>query len=77
MRGGTTNVPAVVGMGYAAQKAVAEMEKNSAYVASLRNKFVKRVLEEIPFVKYNGHPDGQIAVKRQFFFLSLWREKVC
>lgn len=68
MRGGTTNVPAVVGMGYAAQKAVADMEKNSAYVASLRNKFVKRVLEEIPFVKYNGHPTDRLPSNANFSF---------
>lgn len=68
MRGGTTNVPAVVGMGYAAQKAVADLEKNSAYVASLRDKFVKRVLEEIPFVKYNGHIEERLPSNANFSF---------
>ena len=56
-RGGTTNVPAVVGFYEALRLTKLEMQKDNEYVASLRDRFVKRVLEEIPSVKLNGAKD--------------------
>ena len=56
-RGGTTNVPAVVGFYEALRLTKLEMQKDNEYVASLRDRFVKRVLEEIPNVKLNGAKD--------------------
>lgn len=57
-RGGTTNVPGVVGFAEALKLTKESMEKDSAYVSSLRDKFIKRVLSEIPFVRLNGPKDG-------------------
>ena len=76
MRGGTTMCPRLLAWDMRLKKPLPRWEKNSAYVASLRNKFVKRVLEEIPFVKYNGHPTDRLPSNANFL-LSLWREKVC
>ncbi|MEG1529055.1 MAG: cysteine desulfurase NifS [Clostridia bacterium] len=56
-RGGTTNVPGVVGMATALVDAIANIEKNEQYVASLRNHFVKRVLAEIDDIMFNGAKD--------------------
>ena len=36
----------------------AEMEENAKYVSSLRDRFIQRVSNEIPFVKLNGPKDG-------------------
>lgn len=68
MRGGTTNVPAVVGMAQALRIACAELEKNAAYVTSLRDLFIKRVLAEIPYVKLNGHPEKRLPANANFSF---------
>ena len=54
-RGGTTNVPAVVGFAEALTIAERDLEKNAAYVSSLRDRFIDRVLAEIPYTYLNGH----------------------
>ena len=57
-RGGTTNVPGVVGMAEALRLTKETQAEDSAYVASLRDRFIGRVTEEIPYVKLNGPKDG-------------------
>ena len=57
-RGGTTNVPGVVGFAEALKLTKSTMKEDSEYVASLRDRFIKRVIEEIPYVKLNGPKDG-------------------
>ena len=56
-RGGTTNVPGVVGFAEALKLTKESMEKDNEYVSSLRDRFVERVENEIPFVKLNGARD--------------------
>lgn len=56
-RGGTTNTPGVVGMATALEEALSTLEKDDAYVASLRDHFVERVLNEIDDIYYNGAKD--------------------
>ena len=56
-RGGTTNVPGVVGFAEALKLTKETMKEDTAYVASLRDRFIKRVEEEIPFSKLNGARD--------------------
>ncbi len=68
MRGGTTNVPAVVGMAEALRLAQEEQEKNAAYIARLRDRFIGRVLREIPYVKLNGHPQERLPGNANFSF---------
>ncbi|MBR2337787.1 MAG: cysteine desulfurase NifS [Clostridia bacterium] len=58
-RGGTTNVPGVVGFAEALKLTKQTMKEDTAYVASLRDRFIKRVEEEIPFSKLNGARDMQ------------------
>ncbi|MDR2091272.1 MAG: cysteine desulfurase NifS [Clostridiales bacterium] len=54
IRGGTTNVPGVVGMAKAFELAAQRMQKNNERVGKLRDKFVERVLAEIDGVYLNG-----------------------
>ena len=68
MRGGTTNVPAIVGLAEALRLAQEEREKNAAYVSSLRDRFISRVLHEIPYVKLNGHPQNRLPANANFSF---------
>lgn len=68
MRGGTTNVPGVVGLAEALRLAVQERERDAAHERALRDRFVSRVLAEIPYVKYNGHPTERLPGNANFSF---------
>lgn len=68
MRGGTTNVPAIVGLAEALRLAQEEREQNAAYVSSLRDRFISRVLHEVPYVKLNGHPQNRLPANANFSF---------
>ena len=57
-RGGTTNVPGVVGFAEALRLTYETLDEDVKYVSSLRDRFIKRVTEEIPYVKLNGPKDG-------------------
>lgn len=56
-RGGTSNTPGIVGMATALEEAMATLEEDSAYVASLRDRFVSKVLERIDDILFNGPKD--------------------
>ena len=68
MRGGTTNVPGIVGLAEALRLATADLSQNAAYVASVRDHFIARVLNEIPYVKLNGHPKDRLPNNANFSF---------
>jgi cysteine desulfurase len=55
-RGGTENVPAIVGFGKAIELAIENMAKESERQADLRDYLINEVLEKIPYSKLNGHP---------------------
>lgn len=54
LRGGTENVPGIVGMGKAAQMSMLEMDAQISYITSLRDKLMKSLLE-IEGIRLNGH----------------------
>lgn len=58
-RAGTENVPGIVGYGEAAKRAADTMQERAKKEQSLRDYFIGRALDEIPYVKLNGD-----AVKR-------------
>ncbi len=57
-RGGTTNVAGIVGFYEAFKLANEKLEENAKYISSLRDRFIDRVLKEVPFIKLNGPKDG-------------------
>lgn len=67
-RGGTTNTPAIVGMGEAISLAVGELESNSAYVAKLRDSLVEKILKSIPYCYYNGDRINRLPNNANFSF---------
>lgn len=77
-RGGTTNVPGVVGFAEAFRVAIENREKNNAHVSALRNRFIKRVLEEVPYVKLNGPKDGtkRLPANADFSFKYIEGESI-
>ena len=77
-RGGTTNVPGVVGFAEAFRVAIENREKNNAHVSALRDRFIKRVLEEVPYVKLNGPKDGtkRLPANADFSFKFIEGESI-
>lgn len=57
-RGGTTNVPGVVGFAEALRLTKETIVEDRKYVASLRDRFISRVQNEIPYCRLNGPKDG-------------------
>jgi cysteine desulfurase len=55
-RAGTENVPGIVGYGAAAERAARTMEARTKKEIELRDYTIKRIMEEIPYVKLNGDP---------------------
>lgn len=53
-RGGTENVPAIVGMGVASKLAVQGMDDELTRVKALRNRLETAILTQIPFATVNG-----------------------
>ena len=58
-RPGTENIPYIVGMGVAIERAAATIEQRNAYLIPLRDRLISGLLANIPEVRLNGH-----AVKR-------------
>lgn len=55
-RAGTENVAGIVGFAKAVEIGIANMEQYHKHVSSLRDDLQKRITEQIPFVRLNGHP---------------------
>lgn len=68
MRGGTTNVPGVLGLALALEKAIKHLDENNKYVTALRDHFIHRVQTEIPHVILNGHPTNRLPANANFAF---------
>lgn len=54
-RGGTSNVPAIVGFGKAMEINLRDMEQNNKKIKSIANYFIKKVQYEIPDIMINGN----------------------
>lgn len=59
-RAGTENVPGIIGLGKAAEIAEAELFKNENKIRYLRDKLEREILERIPEVMVNGHPEKRL-----------------
>ena len=67
-RAGTSNVPAIVGMGEAARRAYTDMNKSMNYLIKLRDYAISRILREIPYVRLNGHRYKRLPGNLNFSF---------
>ncbi|MDX8549015.1 cysteine desulfurase NifS [Methanospirillum sp. J.3.6.1-F.2.7.3] len=54
-RAGTENVPGIVGLGVAIEKAVSNLEVKTLQIRTLRDALLDRILHEIPNTRLNGH----------------------
>lgn len=77
-RGGTTNVAGVVGFAEAFTIANKELKQNATYVSSLRDRFIERIQNEVPYVKLNGPKDGskRLPANADFSFRFIEGESI-
>ncbi|MDR1940136.1 MAG: cysteine desulfurase, partial [Clostridiales bacterium] len=68
MRGGTLNVPHIVGCAAALEKATRDRERNNAHIKSLRDYFIDRVSSEIADVYLNGSREHRLPGNANFSF---------
>lgn len=76
MRAGTENVPGIVGLGKAAEIAKRDMDKKIAYIKGLRDKIIAGIMEKVPHVKLNGHPEQRMPGNVNFSFLFIEGESL-
>lgn len=68
-RAGTENVPAIVGLGKAAEIAAAEIAHRMSYLTVLRDRLQKGLVEKIDHLVINGHPNKRLPHNLN---ISLW-----
>lgn len=71
LRAGTENVAGIVGMAKALTIANKDVVRKSRELTNLRNYFAKRVLQEIPDVKLNGHREKRLPGNLNFSFADI------
>ncbi|MCR5024139.1 MAG: cysteine desulfurase NifS [Lachnospiraceae bacterium] len=67
-RAGTTNAAGIIGFGKAAEIAYRKLEETIRYESKLRDKLIKRVVEEIPYSRVNGDLENRLSNNANFCF---------
>ena len=75
-RGGTTNVAGVVGFAKALEIANEEREENFKKVSALRDRFIDRVLSEVPYAYLNGPRENRLPANADFSFEYIEGESI-
>ena len=65
-RGGTENVPGIVGLGVAAELAQKELAARARHLTGLRDRLVAGIRERIASVVYTGHPENRLPGHASF-----------
>ncbi len=65
-RGGTENVPGIVGLGKAAEITLRELPAKIPHVKALRDKLISGILEKVESVKLTGHPEKRLPGHASF-----------
>ena len=59
-RGGTENVPGIIGLGKAAELTLQELPQKIRHVKVLRDKLVKGIIDSVENIKLTGHPENRL-----------------
>ncbi len=73
-RAGTENVPGIVGLGKACEMARLDLEEEGLRIRSLRDMLERGILETIPDVKVNGHPEKRLPNTLNISFRGVYVE---
>jgi cysteine desulfurase len=75
-RAGTHNITGIVGLGVAVKLAQAQMPKDAAREADLRDRVIDSVLKVIPGAVLNGHPQKRLPNNAHFSFPGISGEEL-
>lgn len=75
-RAGTENVPGIVGLGKAVERALRIMEEKTKHEIELRDYLIERVEKEIPYCWVNGHRTKRLPGNVNFSFLYIEGESM-
>ena len=75
-RAGTENVPGIVGLGKAVERAMSSMEERTAKERETRDYLIERVLTEIPYCRLNGDRTRRLPNNANFSFQFLEGESL-
>ncbi|HOJ70270.1 MAG TPA: cysteine desulfurase NifS [Syntrophorhabdaceae bacterium] len=75
-RGGTENVPGIIGLGKACELAYLNLERENNYVKSLRDRLENALLKKIPRCKVNGHRQNRLPNTTNMSFESVEGESI-
>lgn len=67
-RAGTENVPGIVGIGVAAERAARTMEERTKKEKEIRDYMISRIESEIPYCRLNGHRTSRLPNNVNFSF---------
>lgn len=67
-RAGTENVPGIVGLGKAVERAAATMAERAGKETQLRDYLIEKVLKEVPYTRLNGHRHNRLPNNINFSF---------
>ena len=67
-RAGTENVPGIIGIGTATDRAMRTMKERTARETELRDYLIERILDEVPYTRLNGHPSKRLPNNANFSF---------
>jgi cysteine desulfurase len=85
-RAGTENVPGIIGLGKAAEVVQAALSQNETKIRALRDRLEQGILERIPEVIINGHPEKRLfntlsvclkGIEGESILISLDFEGIC
>ncbi|TAJ44467.1 cysteine desulfurase NifS [Methanofollis fontis] len=60
-RAGTENLPGIVGLGAAIERACRDIPAHNARILAMRDRLLRGILEQIPNVHLNGHSEERLA----------------
>lgn len=76
LRSGTENVPGIVGLGKAAELALAELDERATRNRALRDRLLGGIMKRISDVKLNGHPSKRLPNNANVSFLYVEGESI-
>lgn len=67
-RAGTENVPGIIGLGKAIERAYEHFDEHNKRISDMRDRLIKGIMERVPYTRLNGHPEKRLSGNTSFCF---------